>query len=87
MTISEIKKPMTQIEKYNNIFIELFGVKKDELEALVYQSVASWDSVGHMGLMAALEEGFDVMLETEDIISFASYNNGKEILRKYGIEI
>ena len=78
---------MTNLEKYNNAFIENLGVKESDLNGLKYQDVSSWDSVGHMGLMAALEDAFDIMLETEDIIDFSSYEKGKEILKKYDVEI
>ena len=78
---------MTNLEKYDTAFVETFEIKKDALAALVYHAIPNWDSVGHMGLMANIEEKFDIMLETEDIIAFSSYEKGKEIVRKYGIEI
>jgi acyl carrier protein len=79
---------MKNIEKYNLAFIETFNVKIDMLsDEFSYQAVTEWDSVGHMGLISALEDSFDIMLETEDIIDFGSYGRGKEILKKYGIEI
>ena len=46
-----------------------------------------WDSVGHMGLMAEIEEAFDIQLEMDDVIDFGSYDKGKEILKKYNVEI
>lgn len=76
---------MTNIEKYKKTFIVSFGVQEKELPKLTYQGVAAWDSVGHMGLIAALEETFDIMMETDDIIDFNSYIKGREILKKYGI--
>ncbi len=78
---------MTNIEKYNSAFIEIFVTVADALAELTYQSIAEWDSVGHMRLMADIEGKFDVMLDTEDIVDFSSYEKGKEILKKYGIEI
>lgn len=78
---------MTNLEKYNNVFIEATNVEESELAGLAYRSVASWDSVGHMGLMAMLEDVFNIMLDTDDIIDFSSYEKGKEIMNKYGVEI
>lgn len=76
------------LEKYNNAFIETFEVTVSDLNAeMVYQSIPSWDSVGHMTLMSMLEEAFNIMLDTDDIIDFSSYEKGKEILGKYKIEI
>ena len=53
----------------------------------MYQSVQQWDSIGHMGMVAALEEAFDIMMETDDIIDFGSYNKGVELLAKYNVVI
>lgn len=78
---------MTNVELFNNAFIEILGVTEEQLSGLKYQDVASWDSVGHMNLMAALEEAFDIMMDTDDIIDFSSYEKGKEILESnYDIE-
>lgn len=78
---------MSNLEKYNEIFCENLQVKADQLPDLKYQGVELWDSVGHMTLMAALEDTFDIMLDTDDIIDFSSYEKGKEILKKYDVEI
>ena len=76
---------MTNLEKYENAFIECLGVENERLKELKYQD-KGWDSVGHMSLMAALEETFDIMLDTDDIIDFSSFEKGKEILGKYDVE-
>ena len=77
---------MTNLEKYNNVFIENLQVSENQLENLKYQSVELWDSVGHMTLVAAIEDAFDIMLDTDDIIDLSTYEKGKEILKKYDIE-
>lgn len=78
---------MTNIEKYKNAFVEALVVKEDQVEGLEYQAIAEWDSVGHMSLIAAIEDAFDIMMDTDDIIDFSSYGKGKEILSKnYNIE-
>ena len=71
---------MTNTEKYTNAFVEALGVKEEQVEGLAYQAVTEWDSVGHMTLIAALEDAFDIMMDTDDIIDFSSYEKGKEIL-------
>ena len=79
---------MTNKEKYAQVFIDSFSITADQLnENLVYQSVQQWDSIGHMGMVAALEEAFDIMMETDDIIDFGSYVKGIEILAKYNVII
>lgn len=77
---------MINLEKYNNVFVENLQITEDQLVGLTYQSVELWDSVGHMSLVAALEDEFDIMIDTDDIIDLSSYEKGKEILAKYGVE-
>jgi len=79
---------MTNLEKYNSVFVTTFEIEENILgEDLVYQSIPQWDSVGHMALMAGLEETFDIMMDTDDIIDFSGYEKGKEILVKYDVMI
>ncbi len=73
--------------KYNTAFTESFGIDESALADLEYESILEWDSVGHMGLMAGIEEAFDIQLEMDDVIDFSSYDKGKEILKKYNVEI
>ena len=78
---------MNNVEKYDAAFIETLEITKEQLEGLEYQQIPSWDSVGHMGLVAAIEDAFDIMMDTDDIIDLSSYEKGKEILSKnYNIE-
>ena len=78
---------MTNLEKYNAVFCENLNVTDTQLADLKYQSVPEWDSVGHMSLVAAIEDAFDIMLDPEDILEFTSYDNAKAILAKYDIEL
>ena len=79
---------MNNKEKYNKVFVDCFCVAEAVLnENFTYQCIAAWDSVGHMGMIAALEDSFGIMMETEDIIEFGSYTIGIEKLKKYGVDI
>ena len=79
---------MTNLEKYNQAFAEALGIDAGLVnESLEYQSIPQWDSVGHMQLIAALEDAFDIMFDTDDIIEFNSYEKGKEFMRKYEVEL
>lgn len=80
---------MTNKEKYLNAFTETFEITAEETRGgeLEYMGTPAWDSIGHMSLVAALEEAFDIMMDTDDIIDFSSYKKGMEILsEKYGVE-
>ena len=77
---------MNNKEKYDRAFIESFSIDPEDLgDALEYNSIQTWDSVGHMGLIAELEDQFDIMMEMDDIIDFSSYQKGFEIVAKYEV--
>lgn len=78
---------MTNSEKYNNAFIQTFMIKEEMLPGLKYQAIETWDSVGHMALMAALEDAFGIELDIDDIIGFSSYEVGRETLEKYNVKL
>ncbi len=73
---------MTNKEKYSNAFCETLEIDEDKLAGLQYQGTELWDSVGHMTLIAALEDAFDIMFDTDEIIDLSSYEKGMEILTK-----
>jgi len=83
--MGKIKK-MNNAEKYLQVFMEVFEIETSQASSLKYQDIPAWDSVGHMGLVAALEEAFDIMMEIDDIIDLSSFEKGKELLAKYDVE-
>ena len=78
---------MDNIAQYDDAFLTLLQVDKDSLATLKYQDIPTWDSIGHMALITALEEKFEIELDIDDIIDFSSYEHGKLILNKYGIKV
>ncbi len=77
---------MNNIEKYENAFCQAFEIDVETARTLKFQDIDAWDSVGHMGLVAQIEEAFDIMLEPDDIVDLNSFEKGKEILAKYNVE-
>lgn len=71
---------MTNKQKYINVFAETFNLEEEEVEKLEYATTTEWDSVGHMSLIAALEDEFNITMDTDDIIDFSSFERGIEIL-------
>ncbi len=57
-----------------------------EVTSLEYRGVPEWNSVGHMQLVAAIEDEFDLLLETEQIIDMSSFAKALEILSSHGID-
>ena len=78
---------MKNIDKYADVFSSVFGLEKDRFDAAFnFKDVDAWDSMTHLMLISELEEAFDVLFETEDILHFGGYMNGIEILKKYGVD-
>jgi acyl carrier protein len=78
---------MSNLKKYVAAFTSTFQVEETVLPDLKYQDIAAWDSVGHMALMTALEEAFNIEMDIDDIIEFSSYEFGRAILSKYDIDL
>ena len=74
--------------KYENVFVKSFSINKKVLKKdLKYNTIPKWDSVGHMTMIGKLEDTFKITMEMDDIIDFASYKKGKELLAKYEVNI
>ncbi len=79
---------MTNIEKLNSIFCEVFSVKETVLNSSFDKcNVEGWDSVRQLSLTSSIEDEFDIMLDAEDILEFTSYDNAKKVLAKYEVEL
>jgi acyl carrier protein len=77
---------MKNKNKYIEIFIKSFSIDKKKFnEKIKYNDIPEWDSIGHMTLMSDLENGFDISIDTDDIIEFSSFKKGIQILKKYKI--
>lgn len=76
---------MTDLER------DVFSVFLDVLQAdeatsasdLKYNEFDGWDSVGHMAIVAGLEERFDCMFEMEEILDMSSFSKAVEIITKH----
>jgi acyl carrier protein len=78
---------MTNREKYIHVFCESFLIEKNEgIENIEYQSVDEWDSIGHLNLIANLEQAFGISMEMDDITDLSSFKKGIEIISKYHVE-
>ena len=77
---------MTNLEKYNDIFVQVFGADVAQLDDnYSKENGPMWDSVHQLNIITLIEETFDLMLDPEDIMACTSYNAGKEILAKNDI--
>lgn len=78
---------MNNLEKLTKVFADTFGIAVNEVTGLQYQGIEQWDSVGHMTLVAAIEDEFGIEMDTDDIIDMSSFEKAKEIVAKYGIDL
>ena len=71
-------------DRVKNVFIECLGVLADVVtDELEYASIPQWDSIAHMTVIVGLEDEFDIMIETDDVIDMSSVSKAYEIVTKY----
>jgi acyl carrier protein len=59
-----------------------------DLDTAAYGKTEGWDSVGHMGLVSAIETEFGIEVEADDVVAMATYPAVAEILRsRYGLAL
>ncbi len=74
------------LERLKKVFTVVFSLGEGtSFEELRYREIEQWTSVGHMRLIAEIEETFDVMLETDEILDMSSFDKAKEILGRYNV--
>lgn len=52
-----------------------------DLADVAYGKTEEWDSVAHMKMIAAVEDAFEIMIDTEDVIAMSDYPTVRRILR------
>ena len=79
---------MNNLDKYKKAFSDSLSINEKKLEKnLKFNEIPEWDSIGHMTLISSLEETFKISMETDDVIDFSSFTKGKDILKKYKIDL
>lgn len=79
---------MTNLDKLNKVFAEVFEVNEDQLDSdFSLENVDNWDSVTQLSLVSDIEDEFDIMLDSEDILEFKSYDIAKQIVSKYDVNL
>ncbi len=78
---------MTLSEVLSKIFIDAFDLAPNyDVTTLKYRQIEKWDSAAHMELMSALEERFDIVIETIDVLRINSFDAAIKILsEKYDV--
>jgi acyl carrier protein len=75
-------------EIFVKCFVDGLGIETERVvDELTYNTIPEWDSRGHMALVVELENVFNVMLDTDDIIGMSSVAQTRSILEKYGVSL
>ncbi|WP_107840298.1 acyl carrier protein [Metasolibacillus meyeri] len=78
---------MTNEQKLRVIFAESLGIDEGQItDELTYNSIPEWDSIAHMALVSEIDDQFDTMLDTDDVLDMSTFAKAKEILTKYDVE-
>ena len=77
---------MPALDQLREAFRTALDLPADALvDDLKYQDHEKWDSLAHMSLIATLEDEFEVMIDTDDVINLSSFAEAINILGKYGV--
>lgn len=73
-------------QQLKEVFAKTFDIPVERVtDDLSYDSFAAWDSIAHMALIAAIDQTFKIMMDTEDVIDLNSFAKAKSLLTKYNI--
>jgi acyl carrier protein len=74
------------MNKLIDCFVQAFAIERAMVTLkLAYQSIPEWDSVGHMVLVAEIENIFNITLDTDEIIGMSDVAKAIDILQKRGV--
>ncbi|MNE34260.1 Acyl carrier protein [compost metagenome] len=79
---------MNNTEKLHQAFAQGLSIPASAIHTdLAYQGITEWDSMSHLFLISALEDTFQIQIETEDILEMSSYQRITAVLKKYDVTI
>ncbi len=75
---------MNSKERYDRIVNEIFELNGMPInESMTRGNTEKWNSLLHLTFVTAIEDEFEIMLDTQDILNLTSYSAGLEIIDKY----
>lgn len=78
---------MNNEQKLRQIFAESLGIEMSQVtEELTYNTIPEWDSIAHMALISEIDDVFNTMLDTDDVLDMSTFAKAKEILTKYDVQ-
>lgn len=76
------------LERLRKVFRNSLEIPNElPVDDLEYRGSVQWDSLAHMSLVAAIEDEFGVMLDTDEVIDLSSFHRARQILEKHGVAL
>jgi acyl carrier protein len=77
---------MTTHDRLAAVFEKAFGYDPKRFSVrLAPEDVPNWDSIGHMNLVATLEQEFNLQFEVDEIMEMSSPQKILDIMRARGV--
>jgi acyl carrier protein len=77
---------MSLSDRLRAVFVEALELPDGvDVENLKYREIEQWDSLGHMTLVGAIENEFNVQLDTEQVIDMSSFKVALDMLSGMGV--
>jgi acyl carrier protein len=77
---------MTAQDRLASVFEKTFGYDPKNFSVqLAPEDVPNWDSIGHMNLVAGLEQEFNLQFEVDEIMEMSSPQKILDILKARGL--
>lgn len=58
-----------------------------DVTGLAYGQHDHWDSIGHMVLVAEIEDAYGLMLDTDDVIGLSDFDAAVRLLQRNGVAV
>jgi len=79
---------MSETDRLRRVFRTALSLPGDhDVDSLEYRSIASWDSIAHMSLVAAIEDEFGIMLDTDEVLDLSTFGTAVSLLNKHGVRV
>ena len=73
-------------EKLKQVMADVFGIPADAIgDSSSLETIERWDSIGHLNLVLALEEQFNVSFNEDQMTEITSYPLVKGVLEDLGV--
>ncbi|MER7362092.1 acyl carrier protein [Nonomuraea wenchangensis] len=77
---------MSHLDRLRAVFRRSLNLPADApVDDLEYRAIQQWDSLAHMALVAAMEDEFSIMIDTNEMIDMSSFAAAAELLEQHGI--